>query len=77
MRAMRNVTVTVDDPALEWARVEAARRNTSVSRLLGDMLADRMRQQDAYAQAMRQALAFESLPMGPAPRRKPAEGASA
>ena len=44
---MKNVTVTVDDVALEWVRIEAARRNTSVSRLVGEMLADKMRQDDA------------------------------
>ena len=50
---MKNVTITVDDTALEWVRIEAAKRNTSVSRLVGEMLADKMRQEDAYAQAMR------------------------
>ena len=50
---MKNVTITVEESALEWARIEAAKRNTSVSRLVGEMLADKMRQEDAYAQAMR------------------------
>ena len=50
---MKNVTITVDDASLEWVRIEAAKRNTSVSRLVGEMLADKMRQEDAYAQAMR------------------------
>ncbi len=57
---MKNLTITVDDTALEWARIEAAKRNTSVSRLVGELLADKMRQEDAYAQAMRSALKFES-----------------
>ena len=35
---MRNVTVTMEDSVAEWARLEAARRNTSVSRLVGEML---------------------------------------
>jgi hypothetical protein len=50
---MKNVTITVEESALEWARIEAAKRNSSVSRLVGEMLADKMRQEDAYAQAMR------------------------
>ena len=57
---MKNVTITVDDGVLEWARVEAARRGSSVSRMVGEMLAEKRRQEDAYAQAMRSALRFES-----------------
>lgn len=48
---MKNVTITVEDSVLEWARVEAARRNTSVSRMVGEMLADKMRHDDAYQRA--------------------------
>ena len=39
----------------------AARRNTSVSRLVGEMLADKMRHDDAYERAMREALEFKSF----------------
>ncbi len=53
IQAMKNVTITVEESALEWARIEAAKRNTSVSRLVGEILAEKMRQEDAYAQAMR------------------------
>ena len=59
---MKNVTITVEDSALEWARIEAAKRNTSVSRLVGEMLAEKMRRDDAYGQAMREALKFKPLP---------------
>ena len=45
---MRNLTITVEDQALEWARIEAAKRNTSVSRLVGELLAEKMRHDDAY-----------------------------
>jgi hypothetical protein len=50
---MKNVTVSMDDGVAEWARLEAARRNTSVSRLVGEMLAEKMRHDDAYERAMR------------------------
>ncbi len=60
MNAMKNVTITVEESALEWARIEAAKRNSSVSRLVGEILAEKMRQEDAYAQAMRKATKFES-----------------
>jgi len=51
---MKNVTVTMEDSVADWARMEAARRNTSVSRLVGEMLAERMRHDDAYERAMRE-----------------------
>ena len=57
---MKNVTVRMEDPVAEWARVEAARRNTSVSRMVGEMLAEKMRHDDAYERAMREALEFRS-----------------
>lgn len=57
---MKNVTVSMDDAVAEWVRVEAARRGSSVSRLLGEWIGEKMRQEDAYAQAMREALGFES-----------------
>jgi len=57
---MKNVTITVEDSVLEWARVEAAKRGSSVSRMVGEMLAEKMRQEDAYSLAMRAALRFES-----------------
>ena len=39
---LRNVTVTLEEDVAQWARIEAARRDTSVSRLLGELLKDRM-----------------------------------
>lgn len=54
---VKNVTITVEEGALEWARMEAARRNTSVSRLVGEMLADKMRHDDSYARAMQEWMA--------------------
>jgi hypothetical protein len=48
---MKNVTITVEEPVLEWVRVEAAKRNSSVSRLVGEMLAEKMRHDDAYQRA--------------------------
>jgi hypothetical protein len=57
---MKNVTITMEDKVAEWARLEAARRNTSVSRLVGELLAEKMRHDDSYERAMREALAFKS-----------------
>ena len=57
---MKNVTVTMEDTVADWARMEAARRNTSVSRLIGELLAEKMRHDDAYERAMREALEWRS-----------------
>ena len=58
---MKNVTITMDDAVADWARIEAAKRNTSVSRLVGEMLAEKMRRDDAYDVAMRDAMKFEPI----------------
>jgi plasmid stability protein len=55
---MKNLTITVDDDVLRWAKVWAAMHDTSVSRLVGEVLRDRMRQEEGYAEAMEQALAL-------------------
>jgi len=55
--ATRNVTVSLEEEVALWARLEAARRDTSVSRLLGDLLKERMARESRYDQAMQSALA--------------------
>jgi hypothetical protein len=54
---MKNVTISMDEAVAEWARLEAARRNTSVSRLVGELLAEKMRHDDEYERAMNDWLA--------------------
>jgi hypothetical protein len=54
---LRNVTVTLDESVARWARIEAARQDTSVSQLLAGILLERMREEDSYEKAMRRALA--------------------
>ena len=39
---LRNVTVTLEEDVAQWARIEAAKQDTSVSRLLGELLKERM-----------------------------------
>ena len=53
---MRNVTIVLEEEVADWARVEAAKRRTSVSRMVGEMLAEKMRQEDSYQEAMNQFL---------------------
>ena len=49
---MKNITVSMEDADAEWVRIEAARRNSSVSRLLGDYVEDLRLRQDAYARSL-------------------------
>ena len=47
----RNVTIRISDEALLWARRKAVEENTSVSRLVGDLLERQMRLSDEYWRA--------------------------
>lgn len=58
-RPLRNVTVTLDEETARWARIEAARRDTSVSRMLGDLLRREMQGEAAYEAAMERFLTQE------------------
>ncbi len=53
----RNITITLEEDIARWARIEAARRDTSISRLLAGILKERMLEEDAYQGAMRRVLA--------------------
>ena len=57
----RNVTIRVSEEALHWARRKAADENTSVSRLVGEMLERQMRLTDAYWRAFDHWKASRSL----------------
>ena len=60
---MKNVTVSMDDAALEWVRVKAARENASVSRYLGQLVEQARVRDSSYESAMRAALKFQRLPL--------------
>ena len=45
---LRNITITLEESIARWARIEAARRDNSVSRLLAGILKARMLEEDAY-----------------------------
>jgi hypothetical protein len=47
----KNITIKLADETALWARRKAAEENTSVSRLLSDMLEREMRLSDAYWRA--------------------------
>ena len=47
----KNVTIRLSEEAASWARRKAAEENTSVSRLVGEMLEREMRLSDDYWKA--------------------------
>ena len=53
---MKNMTITLDEEVARWARIRAAEKDTSVSRLVGEMLREKMRGEDAYQAAMQKYL---------------------
>ena len=72
-RVMRNVTITLDEETARWARIEAAHRDMSVSRLIGQLLHEHMRAQATYEDAMRRYLARAPAVLketGPYPARE-------
>lgn len=50
---MKNVTVTMDEDVARWARIEAAKREMSLARFIGELLRQQMNEQEAYDRAMR------------------------
>ena len=48
---MKNVTITMEDEVARWVRVEAAKRDTSVSRFVGEAMRERMVDRDRYERA--------------------------
>ena len=58
---MKNVTVSMEEAALEWVRVKAARDNASISRYLGQLVEQARARDGIYERSMRAALKFQPL----------------
>jgi len=56
---MKNVTITLDEETALWARVEAARRDVSMSALIREVLERAKTTHESYPDAMRR---FRSRP---------------
>ncbi len=56
---MKNVTITLHEEVARWARIRAAELNTSISRLLGELLERLMLEEQNYHAAMKQYLSGE------------------
>jgi hypothetical protein len=57
---MRNVTIALDEAVADWSRIWAATHQTSVSRMLGELLAEKMAEEERYSAAMEGYLAAPS-----------------
>ncbi len=56
---MKNVTITLDEDVARWARIRAAELDTSVSRMLGELLREQMSREVTYATEMQRYLVRE------------------
>jgi len=54
---MQKLTITLDEETASWVRVYATNHNTSVTRMIGEMLAQRITHLRDYDRAMRRYLA--------------------
>ncbi|HMN46791.1 MAG TPA: hypothetical protein PKE27_19595 [Povalibacter sp.] len=69
---MKNITITLDEKTANWVRIYAARQGKSVSRLLGELLQERLREVRDYNEAMRRHLSRKPFEFDWADDRKPA-----
>ncbi len=54
---MKKVTITLEEEVARWAGIRAAELNISVSWLVGEMLKEKMQEEEAYLLSMEQYLA--------------------
>lgn len=54
---MKNVTITLDEEVARWARIRAAEQEISLSRLVGELLREKMLDESTYYTSMQNYLA--------------------
>ncbi len=70
---LKNVTITLNEEALHWARRQAADEGTSVSKFVGKVLEERMRRADGYRRAFARIKRIPPIPGFDASKRVPRE----
>ena len=60
---MKNVTITLDEEVARWARIKAAEQDTSLSRLVGEMLREKMANEQSYQSSMKRYLSRKTRPL--------------
>ena len=68
---MKNVTVTLDAETAAWARKQAADKGMSLSRLIGEMLQEKMEHRREYERAMRRWLSKGAFDLSGESKRYP------
>ena len=68
---MKNVTITLDEDTAARARVQAAERNMSLSRYIGEMLRRELRHTDEYEAAYRAWRKRKPFPLKGSPQPYP------
>lgn len=58
---MKNVTICLDEEVVRWARIRAAAREISLSRLVEEILREKIREEDFYNVAKEQYLAQPAI----------------
>ena len=59
---LRKITISVSGDAARWAHQKAAKENTSVSKFVGRLLEDQMRQSDRYRRAFETIKKIKPIP---------------
>ena len=70
---VRNIRVSLDEEVATWVHAWAAKHNTSVSAMLGEMLRERMAKEDPYWKAFEEWKAMKPWPIlmgAPRPSRE-------
>jgi predicted S18 family serine protease len=60
---LKNVTIKLENDVAHWSKVWAAEHNTSVSKILGDLLKQLKREKMGYAKSMHQFMSTEASPL--------------
>ncbi len=55
-KAMKKITVTLDDEVAHWARLQTAEGGISMSRLVEELLREKIREEENYRVAMKRFL---------------------
>lgn len=68
---MKNVTITLEKDVARWARVWAAEHDTSVSKILGETLKEKMRKERSYGRAQARYFGQQASPLKSAGQKYP------
>lgn len=67
----RNLTIVLDEESARWVRVEAARRDTSVSQYVAELVERERQRAESYQAPLERFLARRPRALGPPGQRLP------